>query len=165
MSQKKARAIWSFKISSWEVLQACIPWIKIKDFGKTSWAPHTQCKSGCGRLCSFGRRVLPVVRRKWGCGRKRIRRAHCSRKVWLNLCYGKPGRQSFAPEGRWRAGHLPATQSWWVETQPTSAPNPGGLQVFVYETFHIWDCKSTQMHVGSALKCYWTPFNIIDCTD
>lgn len=91
---KKARAIWSFKISSWEVLKACIPWIKIKDAGKTSWAASYSVQKWTAIL--FGEKSLVSCQEGTGDVKRKIWRATALTKsplLWET-------RQSFTQEER-----------------------------------------------------------------
>lgn len=91
--------------------------------------------------------MLSVVRRMW---KEKSGEPIALVKFELNLCYGKLGRRRFAQEERWRSSSLELVS----RDSTISTPDPGGLLVFVYETISTQDSKSTQMHVGSALKCY-----------
>lgn len=111
---KKARAIWSFKISSWEVLKACIPWIKIKDAGKTSWARSHSVQKWTAVL--FGEKSVVNCQEGTGNVERKIWRATALIKSPLNPFYGKQGR--VLPK---RRDEEVTTQSWWTKIHPTSA--------------------------------------------
>lgn len=155
---KKARAIWSFKISSWEVLKACIPWIKIKDTGKTSWAPSYSAQKWTAVLFG-GEECCQLSGGNRQCRKENLESYRPDKVSTEPLLWET--RQSFTQEERWRSNYpeLGNRDPAHIGT------DPGGVLVIVYEKTRTCVCKSPMMHAGSVLKCYWLPFNVIDCID